>query len=442
MTDSPAPPHLARSARPPAGIRGAVRRHVLSVLAVMLVVAAVVTWQVDRRATELAESMAVSHVRAVALGLALPLMSADVAVDGDWRGRLSAAVEPQLRDGSIVAVHIWKRVDAVTGEILWSTTPRTGSRLPLGGAAEALDTGRDVVNHLSDGSESEGPALPNLYEIYLPFADGTGSRYVLEVYKPFVEFDQTRAGLLRDLLPVALLGVLGVGLATVPLSLRLARAVIAAERERGLFAGRALRARADEHRRISEWLHERTIQNLSAVRLWLDVARRRPAPVEVTATLDRAGELLAQEVAELRGLLSSGEGTEWHRDELASALTGWLATVPDAGHVRCELPAEPLPLDDPAVSVAFRVIKEAVRNAVKHAGAASVVVGVTADADRLVAEVSDDGVGIDPAAPVGLGLRLIRHAGQEAGGPGQRRSASRRRHRGAPGAPWPPQFGG
>lgn len=238
----------------------------------------------------------------------------------------------------------------------------------------------------------------------------------LEVYKPFVEFDQTRSGLLWGWLPVALLGVLAVGLATVPLSLRLARAVSAAERERGLFAGRALRARADEHRRISEWLHERTIQNLSAVRLWLDVARRRPASPEVTATLDRASDLLAQDVAELRELLSGGEGTAWHRDELASALAGWLAAVPGADHVRCELPAEPLPLDDPAVAVVFGMIKEAVRNAVKHARAASVVVRVSADRTRLLAEVSDDGVGIDPTAPVGLGLRLIRHAGQEAGG--------------------------
>ncbi|MFT4296066.1 MAG: ATP-binding protein [Micropruina sp.] len=402
--------------RRPVRVRRAVRQHVLSVLAVMLVVAGVVTWQVDRRATGQAEEAAVGHVRSVALGLALPLTSQDLAEDADWRDRLAAAVDPQLRDGTIVAVHVWERLDASTGRFLWSTSDRTGTRLPLGGAAVALDTDQAVVDRLSDGSESEGPALPNLYEIYLPFADGTGTRYVLEVYKPFVEFDQTRFRLLRDWLPVSLLGVLIVGLVTLPLSLRLTRAVAAAERERTLFADRALRARADEHRRISEVLHERTVQDLSAIRLWLDAARRRPAPPEISATLDRASDLLAHDVHELRELLGGGEGTEWRDDDLAPALAGWLSELPGGAGVRTELPADPLPLHDPAVAVAFRVVKEAVRNAVKHAGADTVTVTVRGKPSGLVAEIGDDGVGIDPQAPAGLGLRLIRHVAADAGG--------------------------
>lgn len=189
----------------------------------------------------------------------------------------------------------------------------------------------------------------------------------------------------------------------------------AAERERGLFARRALRSRADEHRRIAEALHEGTIQNLSAVRLWLATARPAASP-PVAAVLDRAGDLLAANLTELRDLLSGGAGADWSHDELAPALAGWLAGLPGGEKVSCELPGEPVPLHDPVVSVAFGVIKEAVRNALKHADAAAIVVAVTLDEAGLVAEVADDGAGIDPEAAAGLGLRLIRQAARTAGG--------------------------
>ena len=194
----------------------------------------------------------------------------------------------------------------------WSTD---GSRrsvvVPLGGAAEALDTWAPVVERLHDGTESEGPPLPNLYEIYLPFRDRTGTAYVLEIYKPVREYNAIYRGLLADWLPIPIVGILLLSIVTFPLSLRLARTAAAAERDRGLFADQALRARADEHRRISEVLHERTVQDLAAARLILDGAKQTDDPDALRAALDQTTDLLDAEVAELRGLLSSGEATEW-----------------------------------------------------------------------------------------------------------------------------------
>lgn len=422
MTD-PAPADLARvgltarswwRSRP-------VRRHAWAVLAVMIIVGVLLGWRCTVRATEQADEAAAAQVRATALTLAVPLTSADIIGDDGWQTRLKASVDPRLESGDIVAVHVWRRMDLTMGQIYWSTDKtRSGSVVPLGGAAKALDTGEPVVDRLDDGRESEGPPLPNLYEIYLPFTDRTGRDYVLEIYQPVHDLEAIRSGLLRDWLPIPLLGVLLVGAVTFPLSLRLARAVAVAERDRALFADRALTARAEEHRRMAERLHERTVQDLAAARLILEGVRDLPAPPAVTTAMDQANTLLAGDIQDLRSLLSTGEATEWQTEDLASALAGWVDTLPAPELVQIELPDQPLPLSRSDVVVAFRVIKEAVRNAVKHAHASRIDVRVGLDRTTgLKAEIRDDGLGCDPlvwARSTGVGVHLMRYAATSAGG--------------------------
>ncbi len=391
----------------------------------MLVVGLAVTWQSHQRATEMAELAAVENVRAIALSLALPLTSEDIAGDDSWHHQLAASSEPLIEAGEVVVVHVWRRADAGNGEIIWSTDPeRQGTVKPLGGAGTALDTWTPVIDKLHNGTESEGPPLPNLYEIYLPFRDGTGTPYVLEVYKPVREFAAIYRGLLADWLPIPMAGILLLSLVTFPLSLRLARTAAGAERDRMLFAHRALQARADEHRRISEVLHERTVQDLSAARLILDNAKESDDPWVVRAALDRTTDLLATDVADLRSLLSSGEASEWQAETLADALAGWTAGLPDPQRISCTLPKQPLPLDRTEVAVALRVIKEGVRNAVKHAGDTPIDVRVELGGDELRIEIADQGLGMpDPGDPdpghegeAGLGLRIIHYAAKSAGG--------------------------
>lgn len=418
----PAEPQAPQSPPPPADRtprlgNAAVRRHAVGVLIAMLLVALAVTWQGHRRATELAEAAAAENVRTAALVLALPLTAENIAGSDAWQRRLMASAEPLISSGEVLVVHIWRRVDAGTGEILWSTDPgRRGAVVPLGGAATALDTWAPAIDKLDDGTQSEGPPLPNLYEIYLPFQDGTGTPYVLEVYKPVREFDAIYRGLLTDWLPIPIAGILLLSVVTFPLSLRLARTAAGAERDRALFANRALRARADEHRRISEVLHERTVQDLSAARLILDNARQSGDPAVIDAALDQASDLLASDVAELRGLLSSGEASEWQADELGEALTGWIATLPDPQRIAQTLPDQPLPLARAEIAIAFRVIKEGLRNAVKHAGDSPISLRVEVADDQLRIEIADGGQGFRAPSEAGLGLRIIRYAATSAGG--------------------------
>lgn len=171
---------------------------------------------------------------------------------------------------------------------------------------------------------------------------------------------------------------------------------------------------------MAERLHERTVQDLAAARLILEGVRDLPADSEVGVALDQANDLLADDIQDLRSLLSTGEATEWQTDDLAGALAGWVEALPKPELIRLALPAESLSLTDPDVAVVFRVVKESVRNAVKHAQATRIDVQVTRDEQGgLIADVHDDGVGCELTADprsTGLGLRLMRHATAAAGG--------------------------
>ena len=55
----------------------------------------------------------------------------------------------------------------------------------------------------------------------------------------------------------------------------------------------------------------------------------------------------------------------------------------------------------------FRVVQEALQNAVKYSRAGTVTVDLRGESDALVLTISDDGVGFDVAAAAGTGLGLI-----------------------------------
>jgi signal transduction histidine kinase len=90
-----------------------------------------------------------------------------------------------------------------------------------------------------------------------------------------------------------------------------------------------------------------------------------------------------------------------------------------------ELPSTPLPELPPALAeTAYRLVQEAVSNAVTHAGATRVSVGIACRRGRLALSVDDDGAGFDvtaaeareAAAGRGLGLRGMRERVALAGG--------------------------
>jgi signal transduction histidine kinase len=66
----------------------------------------------------------------------------------------------------------------------------------------------------------------------------------------------------------------------------------------------------------------------------------------------------------------------------------------------------------------YRIAQEAVNNALKHAMAKEIRLGLERREDTLVLEVEDDGDGLpdSPSAEGGIGLRVMRHRAELIGG--------------------------
>ncbi len=184
--------------------------------------------------------------------------------------------------------------------------------------------------------------------------------------------------------------------------------------------GRIVAAREEERRRLRRDLHDGLGPTLAAVGLKVDVARERAGsdPAALGPLLDEIRVDIRSVISDVRRL-----ARELRPPTLDSlGLVGAIAQQASAlggGHgpsIAVEVD-EPLPVLPAAVEVvAYRIATEAMTNVVRHAQATFCTVRLAVGRDGLVVEVTDDGRGIDPDAPIGVGLHSIDERAAEVGG--------------------------
>jgi signal transduction histidine kinase len=76
----------------------------------------------------------------------------------------------------------------------------------------------------------------------------------------------------------------------------------------------------------------------------------------------------------------------------------------------------PVPLPAAVETAAYRIAVEAMTNVVRHSGATTCTVRIQRHPDAVEVTVSDNGRGLDPARPSGVGLRSMRERAAELGG--------------------------
>jgi signal transduction histidine kinase len=180
------------------------------------------------------------------------------------------------------------------------------------------------------------------------------------------------------------------------------------EREHLLEREREERARlavAEERTRISRELHDVVAHAISVIVLQARGARHalRDDPEDARGAIDAIERTASQALTEMRRLLAILR-TEADPDLLPHPSLAHLDTL--AGEVRRSgLPVEvrvegaPRPLEAGMDASAYRIVQEALTNALKHAGEARAQVTVRYGADALELRVVDDG----PGAPTGDG---------------------------------------
>ena len=171
----------------------------------------------------------------------------------------------------------------------------------------------------------------------------------------------------------------------------------------------------EERARIARELHDVVAHSVSVMVVQaggerLALGDERPQTRETLAAIERTGRHAMVEMRRLVGMLRADD------EEIA------LAPLPSLAHlealaehvtkaglpVKLEVTGEPRELP-PGIDISgYRIVQEALTNALKHAGPATATVRVRYGADDLEIDVADDGRGGDTGSVTGHGLTGMR----------------------------------
>jgi len=173
---------------------------------------------------------------------------------------------------------------------------------------------------------------------------------------------------------------------------------------------------AEEQRRIGTDLHDQLGQELTALGLLADslsrsVEQRSPADADMARKVARGAKALLGQIH----IISSGlVGMEFDAEELPAALADLASSISSGSDVRFTVSCDPaiaLPGDITKATARhlFLIAREACTNSLRHGGAKTIDISLSAHGPLIVLSIADDGVGIPDPIPEGVGLRIMRN---------------------------------
>lgn len=187
---------------------------------------------------------------------------------------------------------------------------------------------------------------------------------------------------------------------------------------------RAKRAAVIEEReRLARELHDSVTQSLYSLTLFAEAGRELTKGNDLSAidcNFAQIGETSHHALKEMRLLVHELRPLDLQREGLVMALHRRLSAVEGRVNVKARLVAEEL-LELPAAveEELYRIIQEALNNALKHAAAKSVIIYLRVVDEQVEVEIVDDGVGFRFEAIShngGMGLISMRERAEKLGG--------------------------
>ena len=177
------------------------------------------------------------------------------------------------------------------------------------------------------------------------------------------------------------------------------------DRARGL-EGEILAISDREQRRLGQDLHDSLCQHLTAIAFMarsvaLRLKNHRVIEVE---HIDKIAELINDGVTEARTIARGLHPVEMEPPGLVTALASLVNQKHWAVPCRLEADEEISVQDSTAALHLYRIAREAIINANKHARAREIVVRMRRSGKGIELNVIDDGVGISPNSSAGLGM--------------------------------------
>jgi signal transduction histidine kinase len=176
----------------------------------------------------------------------------------------------------------------------------------------------------------------------------------------------------------------------------------------GMFEDSRSLAMSEERERLARELHDALNQSLFSLSLTARAAARHIAtdPDRAAEELNEIAVLSRQAMTELRAVVDGLRTPDLERDGLVPAIRSLADLLSRVHHIEIEVESDGDPgLEGRAEHEVFRIVQEALTNAVRHSQAAKVTVSV-ANGDGLDVTIRDDGQGFEPGARNVRGKRL------------------------------------
>ncbi len=188
---------------------------------------------------------------------------------------------------------------------------------------------------------------------------------------------------------------------------------------------RIVLAREEERRRIRRDLHDGLGPQLASQTLTLDVIAKvlHSNPAQAATLLLAVRQQMQQAVSDIRDLIYGLRPPVLDDLGLNGAIEEFVERLGQPGKLQINLQLAETHLALPAaVEVAvYRIVQEAVTNAIKHAHASQIMVTSMVDrapqaACSFKVTICDDGIGLPAEYTVGIGLQSMRERAEELGG--------------------------
>ena len=322
-------------------------------------------------------------------------------------------VQEHVLSTAALRVKLW----TADGRIVYSDEPRLiGETFELGADEAAALQNDAVLSEVGDPDEPEnrfeadlGPVL----QVYRPVQTARGERLLFEVYFSYEVVTTHSRHVWTALAPIILAGVLVLGIVHVPLVLSLSRYQQRTRVQREKLLRRAVETSNLERRRVAADLHDGVIQDLTATSFSLAAAEELVSDVddpELGELVARSVDSIRASVAGLRALVVDIYPPNLRERGVEGVIGDLLDSAAEAGLATSFETRGSPDLTPELEMLAYRTVREAVHNTIKHANAHTLRVEISNGTHPLVVEITDDGKGFSPDIAPGdghLGLQLL-----------------------------------